>query len=63
MNSALLDLLPDDYVYNVISFDMIKKSDVVGEGEFNVECRININDMSKWKDWFDTYCAKSGTSK
>ena len=61
INSVLLDLLPDDYEYKVISFNMIKKSDVVGESQFNLECRININDMSKWIDLFDTFCAKSGT--
>ena len=34
----------------------------MGESEFNLECHININEMIKWKDWFDTFCAKSGTS-
>ena len=59
----LCDFLPQDgYEYMITSFNMINKSPVVGESQFNLTCRVNVTNEDDWKEWFAAFCSKTGTS-
>lgn len=62
LNKVLIDVLPDEYEYKVSQFHLIKSSEVAGENQFNLECRINIHNSNEWNVWFSKFCSKSGTS-
>ena len=35
-------ILPEDYDILLIEFDMIKRSNIIGEVQFTLKCRVNI---------------------
>ena len=62
LNTVLIDILPDEYEYKVLQYDLTKSSEVAGENQFSLECRINIHNSNEWNEWFNKFCSKSGTS-
>ena len=41
-SSILNPVLPDDYSFFITGFKVVKQSAIVGETQFTVECRVNI---------------------
>ena len=62
MNCFLVDLLPEEFEYRVLSFKMLEESSIAGESQFDVECRVNVRTKEDREDWYAKFCQKSGTS-
>ena len=62
MNTVLEDILPKGHEYKILSFHVIKRSDIIGETQFNMSCRITITNIEQWNYWFQEFCSLSGTS-
>ena len=60
--SLINEVLPDGYTYNILKLDVLKRSEVVGESHFHLECRVNIVNLSQWEEWLEKLSCKSGTS-
>ena len=56
------EVLPEGYTYNILKVDVLKRSEVVCESQFYLECRVNIDNLSQWEEWLEKLSCKSGTS-
>ena len=60
---SILDaVLPDKYSFYINEFTIIKKSDIVGETLFDLNCRVNVESKDKIKELLGEFSIKSGTT-
>ena len=62
VRNILSSVLPDDYLYLVTDFSLVKKSLVITETQFDVTFRVNINSMEDIDKFFLDFGKKSGTT-
>ena len=62
INKVLVTLLPDDYQYLIVDFEIVSRSEVVGETKFKTKFRVNISDKEEIDGFIVEFGNKSGTS-
>ena len=59
---TLRQILPDGFEYMVTDFDLLDRSNVVGENKFHAKIRVNVAEETKIPEFLTEFEAKSGTT-
>ena len=56
INNILVSILPDNYLYLIVDFEIVAPSKIAGETKFKTTFRVNIDD----KEGIDTFITEFG---
>ena len=62
ISTALNPILPDSYCFFINEFEVTKVSDIAGETQFNLVCRVNVDSVEKIDGLLTDIGKKSGTA-